>query len=89
MALNSAPVRKTRGAAQGKPKTKPKSKPRKKKQNDGQEGDDTPKKKREPNLNNAFHQPMLLSPQLSEVVFETELSRPVHSLYLRSMRSDA
>jgi hypothetical protein len=68
-ALNSGPTRRTRGAASG---TRPK--PRKKKVKNGEEGE---KKKRVPNPNSAFHAPMLLSPQLSDVVFETELSRPV------------
>jgi chromatin remodeling complex protein RSC6 len=71
MALNST-GRRTRGAAAG---TRTKPRPKKKKvAKNGEEGE---KKKRAPNPNNAFHAPMLLSPQLSEVVFETELSRPV------------
>jgi len=72
LALNSTPVRKTRGAASG-----TKSKPRGKKAKNGDTGDQPPKKKRAPNPNNAFNAPMLLSPQLAEVVFETELPRPV------------
>jgi upstream activation factor subunit UAF30 len=70
MALNST-GRRTRGAAAG---TRTKSRPKKKAAKNGEEGE---KKKRAPNPNNAFHAPMLLSPQLSEVVFESELSRPV------------
>jgi upstream activation factor subunit UAF30 len=70
MALNST-GRKTRGAAAG---TRTKPRPKKKTAKNGEEGE---KKKRAPNPNNAFHAPMLLSPQLSEVVFESELSRPV------------
>lgn len=70
-ALNSTPVRKTRGASSGTTK-KPRSKKSKK-----DEGEEKPKKKRKINPNSAFHAPMLLSPQLSEVVQETELPRPV------------
>jgi chromatin remodeling complex protein RSC6 len=68
-ALNSGPTRRTRGAASG-----TRTKPRKKKVKNGEDGE---KKKRAPNPNSAFHAPMLLSPQLADVVFETELSRPV------------
>jgi chromatin remodeling complex protein RSC6 len=75
-ALNSMPVRKTRGAASG---TKPKSRPRKVKK--GDDGELPPKKKRAPNPNSAFNAPMLLSPQLAEVVFELELPRPVSTQF--------
>jgi len=74
MALNST-GRRTRGAAAG-----TRTKPRPKKKKAAKNGEEGEKKKRAPNPNNAFHAPMLLSPQLSEVVFETELSRPVESL---------
>jgi chromatin remodeling complex protein RSC6 len=68
-ALNSTPKRKTRGA--GTEKQKRPKRPKK-------EGDDSlPKKKRAVNPNSAFHAPMFLSPQLADVVFETELPRPV------------
>jgi upstream activation factor subunit UAF30 len=69
-ALNSGSMRKTRGAASG---TRGTPRTKKTKNEDG----DVPKKKRAPNPNSAFHAPMLLSPQLTDVVFETELSRPV------------
>ena len=71
-ALNSEPRRKTRGTASG-----TRTKPRAKKVKNGDDGE--PKKKRAPNPNNAFYAPMFLSPQLSDVIFETELSRPVRS----------
>jgi chromatin remodeling complex protein RSC6 len=70
MALNST-GRRTRGAVAG---TRTKPRPKKKAVKNGEPVE---KKKRAPNPNNAFHQPMLLSPQLSDVIFETELSRPV------------
>ena len=72
LALNSTPTRKTRGAGT---RVKPRSK--KIKNDGGEEGDLRPKKKRAPNPNNAFNAPLLLSPQLSAVVFDTELPRPV------------
>jgi len=80
MALNSG--RTTRG---GTSSTKPKS--RSKKQKNGDK-DDKPKKKRAPNPDNPFMAPMLLSPQLAEVVFETELPRPVSLLYFPGADED-
>ena len=74
-AINSTPVRKTRGAASG-TKVKPRSKKIKIK-NGEDNGDEPPKKKRAPNPNSAFNAPKLLSQQLADVVHETELSRPV------------
>ena len=76
--LNSTPVRKTRGAASGATR-----KPRPKKTKKDDDGETT-KKKRAPNPNNAFHAPMLLSPQLTDVVFETELPRTVKYVKLFS-----
>ena len=78
MALNSKPVRKTRGAASGTTKGKPRSKKTKRVKGEGEDGE--PKKKRTPNPNSAFNAPMLLSPQLQEIVNETELSRPVSKI---------
>lgn len=76
LALNSTPKRKTRGAASGTNRMKPRSK--KKVKNGDADGEDIPpKKKRAPNPNSAFNAPMLLSPQLSDVVFDSELPRPV------------
>lgn len=74
MALNSTPVRKTRGAASG-TKSKPRQQKKKRGKGDGDDGE--PKKKRTPNPNSAFNAPMLLSPQLQQIVNEAELSRPV------------
>jgi hypothetical protein len=74
--LNSSPRRKTRGATSG-AKAKPRSKKIKVKNGAGDDGELPPKKKRTPNPNSAFNAPMLLSPQLAEIVFETELPRPV------------
>lgn len=79
MALNST-GRRTRGAAGG---TRTKPRPKKKVAKNGEEGE---KKKRAPNPNNAFHAPMLLSPQLTDVVFEKELSRPVR--FVRMFMTD-
>lgn len=75
LALNSEPVRKTRGAAAG-GRTKPRAKKAKNK-----DDPDVPKKKRAPNPNSAFNAPMLLSPQLADVVFEPELPRPVQEAF--------
>ena len=72
LALNSTPVRRTRGAVAG-----TRIKPRSKRKGKTEEEGDVPKKKRAPNPNSAFHAPMLLSTQLSEVILETELLRPV------------
>jgi hypothetical protein len=69
--LNSKPIRKTRGAGA---RVKPRSK---KIKNGGVEEDLRPKKKRAPNPNSAFNAPLLLSPQLADVVLDTELPRPV------------
>jgi len=75
MALNSTPVRKTRGAVSG---TKSKPRQQKKKRGKGDREDGEPKKKRTPNPNSAFNAPMLLSPQLQNIVNAAELSRPVN-----------
>jgi chromatin remodeling complex protein RSC6 len=72
-ALNSGGMRKTRGGG-----TATRAKPRIKRVKNG---DDGTKKKRAPNPNSPFHRPMLLSPQLTDVILETELSRPVGSLW--------
>jgi chromatin remodeling complex protein RSC6 len=68
-ALNSGGRRKTRGGG-----TATRAKPRAKRVKSGNDGT---KKKRAPNPNSPFHRPMLLSPQLTNVILETELSRPV------------
>ena len=61
--------------------TKGKPRPKKAKRGKAGEGEDgEPKKKRAPNPNSAFNAPMLLSPQLQDIVNETELPRPVPKL---------
>lgn len=84
--LNSAPVRKTRG--QGTQKTKPKAKKVKRKEKNGDEDGEVKKKKRAANPNNGFNAPLFLSPQLSAVVYESELSRPVRSYMLFGVWAD-